>query len=77
MSARIPVPGLEHGDKVRLTGEGWKLGSFNPDDVYEVDNRSFHRPVIYADSGTGKVVEWYIVSGYGRSEDFSVTKVEA
>lgn len=76
MSGRIEVAGIEHGDKVHLTGESWVKGGFRTDEVYEVDNVSFHRPVIYADFGTGDLIELYIVEPIEDS-DFSVTKVEA
>ena len=73
MSGRISIEGIGHGDKVRLTGSAWD--TFNPDDTYEVDDESFHRPVIYADSGAGEVVQWYIMAEPVEGVDFTVTKV--
>lgn len=76
MSGRIKVEGIEHGDRVLLTGASWRMAKFHPDEIYEVDDVSFHRPVIYADGGTGKVIEWYIIDPV-EGGDFSVTKVGA
>ena len=73
MSARIQYPGIEHGDRVRLTGEDWR--SFDQAREYEVDDETFHRPVIYADGGHSRLVEWYIMPKNERA-DWSVTKVE-
>lgn len=75
LSERIPVDGISHGDKVRLTGRAWREGRFHPGNVYEVDDESFHRPVIYEDNGLDKVIEWYIFDGDSPSTDYSVTKV--
>lgn len=72
MSARIPYPGIEHGDKVLLTGYAWD--AFPEGKVYEVDDVSFHRPVIYeAIPGAGKT-HWFLFN-HVEGHDFSVTKV--
>lgn len=75
MSARIPFPGIGHGDKVRLTGQSWVDGAFNTREVHEVDDESFHRPVIYAGSPGGGVTYWYIMDPILDYGDWSVTKV--
>lgn len=75
MSKRYPVEGISHGDKVKLTGESWGNGGFRPDEVYEVDDETFHRPVIYAGSPGGGVTYWYIMDPIRDYGDWSVTKV--
>lgn len=65
MSARISVPGISHGDKVKLTGALW--GGIDRSGEYDVDDETFHRPAIYDREG----MHWYIFE-----TGFSVTKVE-
>lgn len=70
MSGRIPVEGIRHGDKVRLTGYSWAQGGFSQSEVFEVDDESFHRPVIYTHEAN-----WYIMPKTD-THDYSVTKVQ-
>lgn len=76
MSKRYPVEGISHGDKVKLTGESWSHGGFRLDEVYEVDDESFHRPAIYAATAGLAVTHWYIMEPIRDYGDWSVTKVE-
>lgn len=69
-NGRIPYPGLKHGDTVRLTGRSWREAGFHPGEVHEVDDETFHRPVIW-DKGK----HWFIMEKSAHW-DFSVTKVE-
>lgn len=73
MSARTSYPGIGHGDRVKLTGESWV--GFDRSRAFEVDDETFHRPVVYADNGTGHTIEWYLFP-QNESSDFSVTKVD-
>lgn len=74
VSGRIPVPGVSHGDKVKLTGKDWP-NFFPGGEVFEVDDESHHRPVIYHDSFGNGPIPWYIMNEWDT--DFSVTKVES
>lgn len=74
MSARTPYPGIGHGDRVLLTGEGWS--AFPKGRIYEVDDKSFHRPVIYEKIHGAEKIHWFLFNDV-EGTDFSVTKVEA
>lgn len=70
MSARLPFPGIQHGDKVRLTGVSWPQVLAGK--VFTVDDESHHRPVIVEES-MGHDFLWYIMKDSGA--DFSAVKV--
>lgn len=75
MTGRISVPGISHGDRVLLTGADWQGLSLSTEHPYEVDDITFHRPVIYAIGPTGGEAHWFI-SEPVPGVDWSVTKVE-
>lgn len=72
MSARIPYPGIGHGDRVRLTGAAWPKGLAGKEFV--VDDQSYHRPVIMEEVLGRGDFPWYIMEA-AVGEGFSVTKV--
>lgn len=69
MSGRISYPGIEHGDRVRLTGKHWP-GKLR-DRVFTVDDETYHRPVIIEPDGRN--FPWYLMDEPNAA--FTVTKV--
>lgn len=75
MTGRISVPGISHGDRVLLTGSDWRRLELRNEDAYEVDDVTFHRPVVYLDDGLSAKSAWFIFEP-SLDMDWSVTKVE-